>query len=204
MTQPSLGPNYPGGNPWRFYWIGTVFDDGSFYQVGYQDRPKDSDCAGLEWFSQGFDALGHRILVVDGGCGTTGARAFSMEFSSFSPSTGKTTWVSKMSGNGLPGTAFSTFDTSFPLSFTYVVSEVSTVTNIYTAGLPSVTYDSAIQKYSGGSWFDIAHGVVYRGSGSTKAGPCPPYYVSDGGFDNLRVFSSSSTLTCHASGVALW
>lgn len=204
LTQPALGPNYPSGNPDRFYWIGTTFSSGAFYQTGYRDPALNSECGGLQWFMAAFNAAGQLVKYVVGGCGTSGARTFTIQYDGVNPASGNSRWIALMDGSILPNSAMDTWSTYIPSNRTSIVSEVATTGSFGgLPGLPSVTYNPAIVIYRTGSWHAQTNGKVYRANGSPFTTPCPPYYISDLGTNSVRIYSASSG-TCLANGVTLW
>jgi hypothetical protein len=206
MTQPALGPNYPSGDPYRFYWIGTTFYDGIFFQAGYADQPLDSQCAALNWFVYAQDSLGNRIQYVFGGCGTTGTKYYTLYDAGYDFQDSAYYYSAQIGSTNIGYYVYSAYST-FSVSQSGPISEVSSSVGFPpgSPGLPRVTYNPAIQaKTSSGSFVNTVDGHVTRSNGGDYSTPCPPYEIDDGGTDAGPVYSTASPAHCYAQGTVLW
>lgn len=201
MSEPALSNNYGSGGPDKFYWIGTRFDEGTFYQAGYRDAASDADCAGLEWFDAAFSATGVWLFYDKSQCGATGTRTFTLAFV-YRNAQGTTFWQAKAGTAFIPTTQLATSSNYLPASTTGVISEVSGDEPFATLpGLARVEYSPAVELYRAAAWNNQTHAKMYRANYS----PCPPYYLSALGVNAVRIFSSSNTAnTCIPSGGVLW
>lgn len=203
MTQPSAGANYPSGGPYRYYWIATRMSDGTFFQAGYADPDRHSNCSGLRWFVAAFDSSNNMLFNDFGYCGMTGTRTFSLEYiaSGSTPSARK--WVAKVNGSIIK--TFYTQSAGTVSSQTAVVSEVSQLpqypdfTFSTAPWLPPVKYSPAVQIVANGSWTAQAGGRLFRG----YFAPCSIYYVADLGYNAVRPYSGSGG-SCSPDGTSLW
>lgn len=204
LSSPAPAPNYPSGNPDKFYWVGTTFSSGVSFQVGYRDAARHTDCATLQWFVAAFNSIGEMTLYTKGGCGTSGTKSFMIAKTGTNPNTGYAIWSGHMNGSPLPGTAYQTYSSKVAANRSVVVSEVSTTGSFGgDPGLAAATYSPAMQLMVSGSWHAPGNGRVYRANGGSYYTPCPPYYISDLGTNAVRPHSNTAG-TCFANGVVLW
>lgn len=206
MTQPALGPNYPSGNPYRFYWAGTTFYDGIFFQAGYADQPLNSQCSGLNWFVYAQDSAGAQLQYIFGGCGTTGRHTFTLYNRGYDAQHQMYYYTAQIGATNIGYDVYS-IHSSFSVSQTGAISEVSSSVPFTpgSPGLPRVTYSPALQVKNGsGTFIATVDGHVTRSNGGPYSTPCPPYEIDDGGTNAAPVYADTTPTHCFAQGTRLW
>lgn len=206
LTQPGIGPEYPSGSPWRYYWVDASMRDGTFFQVGYADPALDSTCASLEWFVYAIDALGNTVNSSFGGCGTTGKRTFSIKNDGYYPGPGGYRYLAQMGSTTIGFSLYNSY-AGFAVNRTGVISEIASFTP-YPAGspgLPRVDYSPALQvRDSSGAFVNTLDGHVTRMDGGAFGTPCPPYVIEDNGISDVSVYADLTPITCLSQGASLW
>lgn len=210
IFEPPLSSPYPGGTPYKFYWVGTFLQSGTFYQAGISDPPLDSECVGLKWFVQAYDSSGNQVLDSSGGCGLTGNHTFALERTS---DHWGTKWIATLSSVQLPGSDL------YVTSGTYALgNKAYAVTEAYRTcatapcfgagsypGFQKVDYSPAVRLRVSSSWVDPAHGEAYLANDAPKfITPCRPYVVENTGDNSVRTYSSTTSGSCLVNASPLW
>jgi len=208
MTAPGLSPQYPSGDPWKYYWISQTFANGDFFQAGYADPPLNSQCSGLEWLAWALDGSGNVLLNQFGGCVTSGTRTFEMINSGCGLCTIPNTyaWRAQLDSSYI-GSPLWEFYSLVPVNSVHVVSEVSSanpISHTSPPGLSTVTYAPSVQYRGSGAWQDLDNGSVYRATSSPFYSPCPPYEITAAWVNATVIQTDTTPAYCYMDGHLLW
>lgn len=179
-------------------WIGTFFDDGSFYQSGTITGHTWCE-AGNAWFAVGFDGVGNLTVKTTGACGDNVNRLYTSEYYGAHPN-GTHDWLSYLNSATMPGSRFNT--SSDTTRAPYAITE----TNINGSAPPSLrnkfgpaVFTTAIELRQNGRYRPATAGLFYQ-----EHAPCGPYNIFIPRKNAMDAGKDVPNGSCRQDGELLW
>lgn len=179
-------------------WIGSTFDDGSFYQSGTATGYGWCE-GGNTWFAMGFDPKGNLTLWTKGGCGENVNRLYTSELAGSYPN-GTYDWLSYLNSAPMPGSRFNlrSETAGVPLAIVEI--------NVAGAALPSLrnslgpaVFTTALEVQQGGRYRPLTAGYY-----NPYNAPCGPYNIFIPRSNAMDAGKDVPNGSCRRGGELLW